>query len=119
VWPGPSEVPGVDEVLQRALGQHDLPGVGAAQRCRHGGVQVVRRRGERRGERLGRTSLPPGRTVVEVCLTDAGRRYWLLLHPDAVDVCRTDPGLPVDLTVAASAAELYRVVQGWRLGKTS
>jgi DNA-binding HxlR family transcriptional regulator len=65
-------------------------------------------------DRFDRAALPPGRTVVEVCLTDADRRYWLLLHPDAVDVCRTDPGLPVDLTVSASAAELYRVVQGWR-----
>ncbi len=65
-------------------------------------------------DRFDRTALPPGRTVVEVCLTDVGRGYWLLLHQDAVDMCIADPGLPVDVVVGASAAELYRVVQGWR-----
>lgn len=58
-------------------------------------------------------ALPAERTVVQVDLTDTGRRYWLVLHTGDVDVCRTDPGYEVNLTVTASTTDLLRVVQGW------
>jgi DNA-binding HxlR family transcriptional regulator len=65
-------------------------------------------------DRFNRDALPAGRIVVQVDLPDVRRRYWLLLQPESVDVCRTDPGFEVDLTLAADTAELFRVVQGWR-----
>ena len=65
-------------------------------------------------DRFDRASLPAGRTVVQVNLAAPDRRYWLLLQPESIDVCRTDPGYEVDLTLTAPTAELFRVVQGWQ-----
>jgi DNA-binding HxlR family transcriptional regulator len=65
-------------------------------------------------DRFDRTALPNGRTVIHLRLSAPSRQYWLLLHPEAVDLCRTDPGLPIDLVLSADTAELLRVAQGWR-----
>jgi DNA-binding HxlR family transcriptional regulator len=65
-------------------------------------------------DRFDRTALPAGRTVVHLRLRAPDRQYWLLLHQDGADLCRIDPGLPIDLVLAADTAELHRVAQGWR-----
>ncbi len=46
--------------------------------------------------------LPPGRVVVHFHLrgsSDKKSRFWLVLEPDAVDLCLVDPGYDVDLDV--------------------
>lgn len=46
--------------------------------------------------------LPPGRTVVHFHLkgsTDGKSRFWLILDGGAADLCLTDPGYEVDVTV--------------------
>lgn len=46
--------------------------------------------------------LPPGRTVVHFHLkgsTDRKSRFWLILDGGAADLCLTDPGYEVDVTV--------------------
>jgi DNA-binding HxlR family transcriptional regulator len=65
-------------------------------------------------DRFDRAALPARRTVMQVDLGDLGRRYWLILQPTSVDVCRADPGYDVDLVLSAETAELLRVVQGWQ-----
>lgn len=64
---------------------------------------------------------PPGRTVVHVRLEGEPRprRYWwiVVLRADRdedhdVDVCMTDPGYPVTLTVAARLRTLVDVLMG-------
>jgi DNA-binding HxlR family transcriptional regulator len=53
---------------------------------------------------------PPGRTVVYFRLEDAPprrRHWWLVVQPgEETDVCYTDPGHPVTLTVTATARAL-------------
>jgi DNA-binding HxlR family transcriptional regulator len=61
---------------------------------------------------------PPGRTVLHFQLEGEPRlrRYWwIVVQPgeeDAVDVCRTDPGHPVTLTVTAKLRTLVDVLMG-------
>jgi len=46
--------------------------------------------------------LPPGRVVVHFHFrgsSDKKSRFWLVLAPDTVDICLTDPGYEVDLHV--------------------
>lgn len=55
-----------------------------------------------------------GRTVVHFQFTDVtprARRWWLVIMADDVDVCDTDPGHDVDLTVVA---DLRSMTQIWR-----
>jgi DNA-binding HxlR family transcriptional regulator len=53
---------------------------------------------------------PAGRSVLHFHLEDAPprRRYWWMVvqHPEEVDVCMTDPGHPVTLTVTAKPRTL-------------
>jgi DNA-binding HxlR family transcriptional regulator len=55
---------------------------------------------------------PPGRTVLHFQLEGEPRQrryWWIVVEPDAdpdVDVCRTDPGHPVTLTVTATLRTL-------------
>jgi DNA-binding HxlR family transcriptional regulator len=59
-------------------------------------------------------TVPAGRTVVQFSFPDVPaetRDWWLLITPDAVDVCDVDPGYPVAVTVTAT---LRRMVEIWR-----
>jgi ubiquinone biosynthesis protein UbiJ len=63
------------------------------------------------------TRFPPGRTVLHFQLQGEARsrRYWWLVvqhGEEDVDVCLTDPGFPVTLTVAASLRVLVDVLMG-------
>lgn len=40
------------------------------------------------------------------------RSYWVLVEPDAVDICLTDPGIDVDVTVTADLRALTKVWMG-------
>lgn len=73
----------------------------------------------RRRIRLDR--LPDRRVVVHVHFEDAPedlREYWLVLNRDEVDLCRKDPGYPVDLEVSTDILTLTQVWMGdVRLGE--
>jgi DNA-binding HxlR family transcriptional regulator len=59
-------------------------------------------------------AVPAGRTVVQFSFPDLPaetRDWWLLITPDAVDVCDVDPGYPVAVTVTSA---LRRMVEIWR-----
>ncbi len=58
--------------------------------------------------------VPPGRTVVAFNFVDVPsklRDWWLVLTPEAVDVCDFDPGYEVAVSVTGS---LRRMVEIWR-----
>jgi len=60
------------------------------------------------------TAVPRGRTVVHFRFSDvpaAARYWWLVVTVDDSDVCDTDPGYEVDLTVTV---DLRRMTQIWR-----
>jgi DNA-binding HxlR family transcriptional regulator len=60
------------------------------------------------------TSVPKGRTVVHFQFPDVpapSRRWWLVITVDDADVCDTDPGHDVNLTVTA---DLRCLTQIWR-----
>jgi DNA-binding HxlR family transcriptional regulator len=64
-------------------------------------------------QRVDRSRLPPGRTVIEFDFTGKrGRRVWLVLTPREVSVCLNPPGFDSDLTVRADLAFFYRVWVG-------
>lgn len=57
--------------------------------------------------------LPAERTVTHVVLTGrGGAQGWLDVNGGAISVCRTDPGLDVDLVVEADNRQMHR----WLLG---
>jgi DNA-binding HxlR family transcriptional regulator len=59
-------------------------------------------------------AVPAGRTVVEFRFPDAparARSWWLVLTGDEADVCDTDPGHPVAVTVTAA---LRTMIEVWR-----
>lgn len=59
--------------------------------------------------------LPPRRVVVQFRFLDAGRGkslWWLVLEPEAVDLCLKPPGHPVDLTVECNVRTLTLVWLG-------
>ena len=65
--------------------------------------------------RVNYDALPPGRTVLELCLHDAApqlRRWWLVLTHDEVDICDEDPGFGADVSIDASVRALVRVWRG-------
>jgi DNA-binding HxlR family transcriptional regulator len=65
--------------------------------------------------RIDTTELPARRAVICFCLPDArpGWRWWWLLVDDGeVDLCLTDPGREVDLTVRACVETLTQVWVG-------
>lgn len=58
--------------------------------------------------------VPPGRTVVAFDFVDVPsnlRSPWLVLTPEAVDVCDVDPGYEIAVSVSGS---LRRMVEIWR-----
>lgn len=58
--------------------------------------------------------VPETRTVVHFLFPDVpakSRRWWLVITTDGVDVCDTDPGYDVSVTVTA---DLRRMTQIWR-----
>jgi DNA-binding HxlR family transcriptional regulator len=64
-------------------------------------------------QRVDRSRLPPGRTVIEFDFTGRrGRRLWLVLTPQEVSVCLKPPGFDSDLIVRADLAFFYRVWLG-------
>jgi DNA-binding HxlR family transcriptional regulator len=59
--------------------------------------------------------LAPRRVVVLFRFPQAPakrQRYWMLVESDQVDVCLTDPGIDVDLTVVADLRALTKVWMG-------
>jgi DNA-binding HxlR family transcriptional regulator len=67
--------------------------------------------------RLHKERLPENRTVVLFRFSDARkgeRRFWLCLSADVVDVCYTNPGFEVDLTVDTDVRTLTEVWVGKR-----
>ena len=61
------------------------------------------------------TLVPAGRTVVNFSFPDlpAKRRsWWLVLTPEAVDVCDFDPGYEVGVAVTGGLRELVKVWRG-------
>ncbi|HEX5497427.1 MAG TPA: helix-turn-helix domain-containing protein [Mycobacteriales bacterium] len=61
------------------------------------------------------TAVPDGRTVVRFRFPDAApgvRDWWLVITGEDVDVCDTDPGHAVAVTVTASLRGMVRVWRG-------
>lgn len=59
-------------------------------------------------------AVPAGRTVVRFNFPDVAakaRDWWLVLTPDDADICDSDPGHPVNVTLTAS---LRHMVEIWR-----
>lgn len=52
------------------------------------------------------------RAVVQVDVTDVERSFWLVVEPDDVSVCYTDPGFQVDAVMSAGLPILYRMWLG-------
>jgi len=53
------------------------------------------------------------RVVLHVRLPDGRRtRYWLVVQPDDVSLCFTDPGFDVDVTIECELGVLYQVWEG-------
>lgn len=52
------------------------------------------------------------RAVVMVDVTDSRRLFWLVIEPDDVSVCYTDPGFEIDAVLRAEIAQLYRMWGG-------
>ena len=64
-------------------------------------------------QRVDRSRLPPGRTVLEFDFTGRrGRRLWLVLTPTEVSVCLKPPGFDSDLILRSDLAFFYRVWVG-------
>ncbi|MFD2356145.1 hypothetical protein ACFSTC_53060 [Nonomuraea ferruginea] len=62
-----------------------------------------------------RTAVPDGRTVIEFRFPDVpsnSRRWWLVITSDEVDVCDTDPGHAVTVTVTADVRSMVEVWRG-------
>lgn len=55
---------------------------------------------------------PDRRVNVSFQLTDARRRYWILISREQATLCVTDPGFDPDVTVVTTTAALYRIWQG-------
>jgi|SRR5215467_2128775 len=62
---------------------------------------------------INRAALPEQRTVVQFDFHGpAARRIWMTLEPGDVSVCLSHPELPIDLTVASTVHDLFRVYLG-------
>lgn len=62
-------------------------------------------------------AVPDGRTVVQFSFHDvdtAIRDWWLVIHPDEVDICDDDPGFAVDVAVECELPTLTRIWRGDR-----
>jgi len=59
--------------------------------------------------------VPRGRTVIEFAFSDCPaplRHWWLVLTPEDADICDTDPGYPVALTMSTTLRDLTRLWRG-------
>lgn len=64
-------------------------------------------------QRVDRSRLPLGRTVIEFDFTGRrGRRLWLVLTREEVSVCLKPPGFDTDLVLRSDLAFFYRVWLG-------
>jgi DNA-binding HxlR family transcriptional regulator len=52
------------------------------------------------------------RAVIQVEVTDRGRKFWLVLEPGDASVCYTDPGFDIDAVMASDIATLFRMWEG-------
>ena len=52
------------------------------------------------------------RTVIEFHFRGQPQRYWLVVEPDEVSVCYSDPGFPTDLLVRSDVHTMYRIWLG-------
>jgi DNA-binding HxlR family transcriptional regulator len=60
-------------------------------------------------------AVPDGRTVIAFVFPElpaASRCWWLVITGDGVDVCDSDPGFPVRVTVETSLRTLVRIWRG-------
>ncbi|MGB6454935.1 MAG: helix-turn-helix domain-containing protein [Streptosporangiaceae bacterium] len=60
-------------------------------------------------------AVPAGRTVAQFTFPDApasSRHWWLVITKSDADVCDTDPGFPVAVTVSASLRSMTKVWRG-------
>jgi DNA-binding HxlR family transcriptional regulator len=60
-------------------------------------------------------AVPPGRTVLQFTFPEQPaptRRWWLVVTPDAVDVCDADPGYGVAVTITAALRTFTLVWRG-------
>ena len=67
--------------------------------------------------RLNTALMPPGRTVMQICFSDAPahqRSFWLVCMDGNVEVCLKPPGFDVDLLVHARVRALAEVWRGIR-----
>ena len=61
------------------------------------------------------TALPTGRTIVHFQFSDVparSRRWWLVITADDVDVCDTDPGHDIDVTVKVDLRVMTQIWLG-------
>jgi len=63
-------------------------------------------------QRIDRARTPDHRVVVQFAYPDVQRRYWLVIEPDDVSVCITDPGFDIDVVVTADASTMYEAWLG-------
>lgn len=54
------------------------------------------------------------KVVVEIDFPDCRAHYWLVIEPDDISVCLTDPGLATDLVLRTSVRTMYLVWMGRR-----
>lgn len=62
-----------------------------------------------------RMAVPAGRTVVHFQFPDVparSRRWWLVITVDDVDVCDTDPGHDIDVTVNVDLRSMTQIWLG-------
>lgn len=65
--------------------------------------------------RVDTSRVPATRTVVKITFNDAPRElreWWLVITPDEVDVCDSDPGYGTDLRLTCRVGVLTRVWRG-------
>lgn len=68
--------------------------------------------------RLNTAAMPSGRTVIQICFTDAPthqRSFWLVCAEDNVEVCLKPPGFDTNLTVTTGVRVLAEVWRGIKL----
>ncbi len=61
------------------------------------------------------TAVPPGRTVVQFTFPEVpsrARNWWLVITRDDVDVCDSDPGYPVAITVTTRLRDMTQLWLG-------
>ncbi len=62
------------------------------------------------------SALPPGRSVVEFRFSDIRPpnrpTWWLVLTPHDADVCDSDPGYPVSITVETTLRRMIEIYRG-------